>query len=750
MPKSLNPHHSRNVVAGPTTVPPLPRGPTQIPPEYQMRTMALRQPNDGSGFAGPVFVVGLPRSGTKLFLALLNNHSQVAIPTTESNCIPHFYSNRGRYGTLEVPRNFDRFYRDFERTSFFRRVNKKERLIDKESWCSHVRDWSFAGVIEGFYRTYAGHFHKNIWGDKTPSYLVQVPLLKSLFPSAKFIHIIRDVRDQSLSIHKVYMKNIYASAQRWLDGIVRFHEDAKKYAPLDFMDVHYEKLVDQPDGTMRSVCNFLGIPYEGQLAELNDRLETISGVGTVHSSIVRNNYGKWRLELTERAVEKVEKICGQLLSELGYSTTYNGKPSRPGAFETALYAVSDAMNLLAFEVKSYGLREGLRSSVQLRRKGWYYREEPAPQRVGHLRIAAFGFRFIPFRHGCAGADKFAMEFYPRLVRQGHEVVAYTREYGNFESVSSYEGVTLVGIKTLSRSGFDTFLHSFKATLHIITHNTGDIVHIINGGNSLWAGILRLAGKKTYVSQDGLDWQRKKWPWYGRWFLRLSQFLCALFPCDVIFDNVHSKEWFEKRYGRRCKFIPHGGEVRSFDEDRQLSERLHLTKHGYFLFLGRLIPDKGVHYLLRAFEMVRTEKKLVIVGGSPNDGTYEEQLRATTDERVVFTGFVYADAEKYTLVQNAFCSVHPSDIEGTSHTLLDALALNTPVICSAIEENLFVVGNNALTFEKGKVDDLQRSIEYALHHPAELRAMAARAREHIEGTYRWDDVVERYLKIFSQS
>lgn len=129
-----------------------------------------------------------------------------------------------------------------------------------------------------------------------------------------------------------------------------------------------------------------------------------------------------------------------------------------------------------------------------------------------LRIAAFGFRSIPMREGCAGADKFAMELYPRLVKLGHEVIGYNRLYsGQKPLTSEYKGIRLKYFKTIRKMGFDTLLHSFKCTCDIIFKNTADIVHIQNGGNSIWAIFLRLADKKVFLSQDGIDWERDKWP-----------------------------------------------------------------------------------------------------------------------------------------------------------------------------------------------------------------------------------------------
>ncbi|MFK7965130.1 MAG: hypothetical protein AB8C46_14305, partial [Burkholderiaceae bacterium] len=156
-----------------------------------------------------------------------------------------------------------------------------------------------------------------------------------------------------------------------------------------------------------------------------------------------------------------------------------------------------------------------------------------------LRIAAFAFRSIPMRDGCAGADKFASELFPRLVSRGHSVVAYNRLFKGEQPIGDvYKGVKTLNFYTPTRKkGFDTLIHSAKVTWDIIWNNTADVVHLQNGGNSVFALILRLFGKRTFLSQDGVDWKRAKWPWYARLYLRFTAYLTAYAPNAVIFDNV---------------------------------------------------------------------------------------------------------------------------------------------------------------------------------------------------------------------
>jgi glycosyltransferase involved in cell wall biosynthesis len=366
-----------------------------------------------------------------------------------------------------------------------------------------------------------------------------------------------------------------------------------------------------------------------------------------------------------------------------------------------------------------------------------------------MRIACFSFRSIPMRPGCAGADKFASELFPRLVARGHEVVAYNRLYpGEAPLADTYRGVTLRHVGTLTRrKGFDTLLHGMRCAWDIIWHNTGDVVHIQNGGNSPFALLLRLFGKKVFLSQDGVDWKRAKWPWYGRIYLWLTQFISAYAPTAVIFDNVFCKKEFEARFRRAYDFIPFGSEVDERAIDDSILTKLGLKPGDYFLFVGRFIPDKGLQYLIPAFERLSTTKKLVLVGGSPNPSDFERKLRATGDSRILFPGFVYGSMV-HALMRHAYAYVQPSDIEGLSPVILENMALGVPVLCSDIQENRFVVADTALTFRQGDLADLSRILQWALDHPQSLADRGRSGQERARRLFGWDAVAQAHEQIFT--
>lgn len=365
-----------------------------------------------------------------------------------------------------------------------------------------------------------------------------------------------------------------------------------------------------------------------------------------------------------------------------------------------------------------------------------------------LRIASFGFRSIPPRAGSAGADKFALEFLPRLAERGHEIVGYNRIYAGETppGPQSFRGVKVISLRTFRKSGLEAFWHAARVTYDVIRHNRADIVHMQNGGNSPFALVLRAFGKKTFVTQDGKEWERDKWSAIGQMYLRFTVLLTARAHNQVIFDNVPVKEYFESKFGGSYEFIPYGSDVTYDPAAEDVLDELGLTPGSYYLFVGRFIPDKGLHHLMPAFERLDTDKRLVMVGGSPHPSEYEQMIKGTSDKRVLFPGYVYG-SRVHALMRNAYAYIQPSDIEGLSPVILESAFVGAPIICSGIEMNRRGLVEHGIYFEPGSSDDLLLKLQEAERDPEWLRERGERQRRHVTETYSWSNVVDRYIECF---
>jgi glycosyltransferase involved in cell wall biosynthesis len=366
-----------------------------------------------------------------------------------------------------------------------------------------------------------------------------------------------------------------------------------------------------------------------------------------------------------------------------------------------------------------------------------------------MRIASFGFRSLPPANGSAGADKFALEFLPRLAARGYQVTAYNRIYpGQKKGPDSFKGVDIVYLKTINKSGIDSVIHSFKVCWHIITKNTADIVHI-QGNNALFALILKIFGKKIILSVDGgPEWERPKWNYIMGKLVLANAYLAVWTSRYIAIDNVFTKELFEKKFKRKFEFISFGSEILDAKET-DILQKLGLEKGEYNLFVGRFIPDKGLQYLIPAFEKLVTDKKLVLVGGSPNPSEFEISLKKTTDPRILFAGFIYGD-DTVTLMTKAYAYIQPSDIEGLSPVMLSVMGLGTPLICSDIKENVYIAHQDALLFKKSDQSSLLSVLETSLNDRCGHLQMAEKARTRILKDYSWETITDQYIELFKKT
>jgi glycosyltransferase involved in cell wall biosynthesis len=366
-----------------------------------------------------------------------------------------------------------------------------------------------------------------------------------------------------------------------------------------------------------------------------------------------------------------------------------------------------------------------------------------------MRIASFGFRSLPPASGSAGADKFALEFLPRLAERGFQVTGYNRIYpGQQKGPESYKGVHIVYLRTINKSGIDSVIHSLKVCFHIIGKNSADIVHI-QGNNALFGLILRIFRKKIILSVDGgPEWERPKWNFIMSKLVLANAYIAVHTAKYIAIDNVFTKELFEKKFKRKFEFISFGSEIKDTRETDILC-RLGLEKGEYFLFVGRFIPDKGLQYLIPAFEKLTTQKRLVLVGGSPNPSEFELSLKITTDPRITFAGFIYGD-DTVTLMKQAYAYVQPSDIEGLSPVMLSVMGLGTPLICSDIKENKYIAHQDAVLFKKSDIASLIAALEFSLNCRDQHLQLADAAKKRILKDYSWETITDQYIELFKKA
>lgn len=265
---------------------------------------------------------------------------------------------------------------------------------------------------------------------------------------------------------------------------------------------------------------------------------------------------------------------------------------------------------------------------------------------------------------------------------------------------------------------------------------------------LW--LPRLFGIPVVATIHGLDWQRAKWGSFATAVLKFGERMAARQANAVIVLSQNVKDYFRETYGRETLFIPNGVMRPQKAEVKEIREKYGLEKDGYILFLARIVPEKGLHYLIEAFRKVKTNKRLIIAGGVSHSQEYMNKIRtmAAMDKRVLMTDFVQGRilAELYS---NAALFVLPSDVEGMAMTLLEAMSYGNCCLVSDIEENMEVVREYAVSFRKGDVENLREKLQYLLDHPMVIAQYQGRSADYICSRYNWDDVVKKTLLVYQE-
>ena len=353
-----------------------------------------------------------------------------------------------------------------------------------------------------------------------------------------------------------------------------------------------------------------------------------------------------------------------------------------------------------------------------------------------MKIMMFGHKSLPSRAG--GVEVVVMELAVRLTELGHSVTCCSR--GGKSGI--YRGVRCKAMPVIPGKGLAAVSAGFFAAIYSAV-SSAEVVHIHGEGPAFWCWILKLTGKRVVVTVHGLDWQREKWRGsLGSVFIRSGERAAVRFADEIIVLSRNVQQYFLREYRRKTIYIPNGTSLAEPVPGEGIL-RLGLKKDQYLLFLGRLVPEKGIHYLIEAFKDLKTEKKLVIAGSSSDTDAYAARLKemASSDPRILFTGFAEGKLLKE-LYSNAYCYILPSDLEGMPLTLLEALGYGNCCVVSDIPECAEVVGSSALLFPKGDVDGLRSCLQQLCDAPETAAQYRQKALRLVQEKYSWEEIVRQ--------
>lgn len=369
-----------------------------------------------------------------------------------------------------------------------------------------------------------------------------------------------------------------------------------------------------------------------------------------------------------------------------------------------------------------------------------------------LKIAMIGHKRIPSREG--GIEVVVEELSTRMVQRGYEVTCYNRS-GNHvsgrefdsEHLNEYKGVHLKDVLTIDKKGLAAMSSSFFGAIKC-AFGRYDVIHFHAEGPCAMLWLPKLFGKKCVATIHGLDHQRAKWGKFASWYIMMGEKCAVRFADEIIVLSEGVHKYFLREYGRETKIISNGVVHANIIKPNIIKSKYGLSKDSYILFLARLVPEKGVHYLIEAFKSVKTDKKLVIAGGSSDTNDYMQQLKdlAMVDSRIIFTGFVQGQ-ELDELYSNAYIYTLPSDLEGMPLSLLEAMSYGNCCLVSDIDECAEVVEDKAVLFEKSNTEDLRQKLQELCDNPQIVEKYKKYATDFICKKYNWDEVVEKTLKLY---
>ena len=326
---------------------------------------------------------------------------------------------------------------------------------------------------------------------------------------------------------------------------------------------------------------------------------------------------------------------------------------------------------------------------------------------------------------------------------GHQVTAYCRTYFTPPG-KKHNGMQMVRLPTIRSKHLETLVHTFLSTLHVLAQPC-DVVHYHALGPALFSFIPRLAGKKTVVTVQGLDWQRKKWGRIASVVLRLGERAAVSLPTHTMVVSQALQKHYRDGYGAETSYVPNGGVLREWRLPDKIFE-WGLEPGKYILFLGRFSPEKGCHLLVEAYEKLDTDVKLVMAGASSYCDDYSRASASHASERIKMLDWVSGEALDE-LLTNAMIFVLPSDLEGLSLALLDAMGAGLCVLSSDVAENREAMDDAGFTFRRGDAADLADRLRFLIANPAVREAAGQAAKRRIREHYQWPQIAAEIERVY---
>ncbi|MFP6582658.1 MAG: DUF1972 domain-containing protein [Candidatus Hydrogenedentota bacterium] len=361
-----------------------------------------------------------------------------------------------------------------------------------------------------------------------------------------------------------------------------------------------------------------------------------------------------------------------------------------------------------------------------------------------MKIAFIGSRGVPALYG--GFETATEEIGRRLADRGHQVTVYCRPGNGDRSEKSYRGMRKIYVPCVKKKSLETLTHTFVALLHAFFCRY-DVLIIMNPANGPLCIIPRLRMTPFALHLDGLDWERSRWPKYGQKFIRFGAWCSTKLAPALIADSRGIQDYYQEHWNRETVYASYGADIQEPTSGDRLEE-LGLDSGQYLLVVARLEPENRTIEIIRAYQEINTELRLVIVGDTNYESEYIRELKEQESDFIWFLGGIY-DAELLeTLFQHCQLYLHGHSVGGTNPVLLQAMAASCAILCLNVSFNEEVIGDTGRSFEQDQ-ESLESTLKDMLENPVDLESYRRDARIRVESEYTWEGVTDIYEDLCKQ-
>ncbi len=365
-----------------------------------------------------------------------------------------------------------------------------------------------------------------------------------------------------------------------------------------------------------------------------------------------------------------------------------------------------------------------------------------------MKIAMIGQKGIPTLFG--GIERHVEEISLRMAKKPDlRVFVYARKYYTPKSLKTYKRIKIIRLFSIPTKHLDAITHTFFACLHVSFKLKPEVVHFHGIGPALliWLPKLLRPSTKVVFTYHCQDYFHQKWNWFARFSLKLGEMAGCFFADQIIAVSKQLREYIYDNYQRQAQLIPHG--VNHYDSiGSKIIHKWGLEENGYILAVSRLIKHKGLHYLIKAYQELNTDKKLVIVGPAFFTLGYEKQLKkmAGNNPKILFLG-AQSGKTIQELYANAYLFINPSEQEGLPLVVLEAGGFGLPLLLSDIQVHKEMFADLPYFFKNKDWQDLKRQLKHILKLKSNLKSRSELVKNYSRKRYNWDSVVENILLVY---